>query len=224
MSSQVRVRTAASTAVVGVLALGLATACSGGTPATTSSHTVTITAPSETGAKGAPARPRPSAPTSEVRNRRHDAGAVVRVRDVAGVKVIVLDRWTVNGLPDAALARDGVPVQPHPGGRFSNQNRTKTYAVPVATGAIAVVNTCVPDDHGTPGMTSAPQPLVDWLHRDRSRDVVLLTYDDRGRAVRVDTDPRCEGQAGGGQGGGDTGGGSGGDGGGGFGGGNGGGD
>jgi hypothetical protein len=103
----------------------------------------------------------------------------------------VLNRYTVKGLSDAKLASDGAPVSPHTDVRFTDQNKGKTYLVPVNPSAPIVVNTC--DNSGsTPTMTSTPVTLAAFLSSaNRAKTVVLLSYDDLGRLTRLDTDPAC---------------------------------
>lgn len=131
--------------------------------------------------------------SGDVHGRRHDVGTVVDVREVAGQQVLVLDRWTVRGVADEKLAKDGLPVAPFTGDRFTNQNSEKTYAVPVADSAVLVVNECQPSatPGGKPGLSSRRGDLAELLGSpDLGRQVLLLTYDD-GQLVQVDTPPRC---------------------------------
>jgi hypothetical protein len=128
---------------------------------------------------------------STVKGRNHDAGVIVSSRRAGGLTVLILNRYTVKGLSDAKLAADGAPISPHTDSRYSDQNKGKTYQVPVNPTAVIVVNTC--DNSGpTPTMTSTPVTLAQFLSSTgRARTVVLLSYDDSGRLVRLDTDPAC---------------------------------
>lgn len=128
---------------------------------------------------------------STVKGRKHDAGVIVSSKKAGGLTVLILNRYTVKGLSDAKLASDGAPISPHSDARFSDQNKGKTYQVPVNPTAVIVVNTC--DNSGsTPTMTSTPVTLAQFLGSSgRAKTVVLLTYDDSGRLVRLDTDPAC---------------------------------
>lgn len=128
---------------------------------------------------------------STVKGRKHDAGVIVSSKKAGGLTVLVLNRYTVKGMSDAKLAADGGPISPHSDTRFSDQNKGKTYTVPVNPTAVIVINTC--DKGGsTPTMSSAPVTLAQFLSSSgRSKTIVLLTYDDAGRLVRLDTDPAC---------------------------------
>lgn len=130
----------------------------------------------------------------EVGDRAHDAGTVVGVTETDdGQVVLELDRWTVVGVDDAVLAREGVPVVPHTGDRFTNQNAERTYRVPVAPDVQVVLNECVPPstEGASPGLSSTPATLQDFLDLpDLHSVVVLLTYD-AGQLTRLETDPRC---------------------------------
>lgn len=166
--------------------LGPLAGCSGadGTAAPSRTVTVTSTSPSATRTTAAPA-------TSDVVGRAHDVGTVRRTSTVGGVLVVELDRWTYDGTSDDVLAARGVPVAPHTGDLFSNQNSRRTYTVPVAPDVMVVANECVSTGAAL-GLRSVPvaDPTA-WL-RDADRGtVVLVTIDDRGRATRFDTDPRC---------------------------------
>lgn len=157
------------------------------------------------GSQDVPAAPRPTVPrttptqpvtqdplASDVAGRRHDVGVVVDTATHGGVTLLRVDRWTVRGVEDATLARDGMPLAAQTDdGMFHNQNAERTYAVPVRTGAIAVLHECVDGDR--PGLRSEPVSLAEWLEDERDEDeVVLLTYDDQGRLERLDTVPACE--------------------------------
>jgi hypothetical protein len=151
------------------------------------SRTVTVT--TTTGSASPSAASGPAA--SDVRGRAHDAGQVRSVTTVDGTVVVELDRYTVEGTSDDTLAAQGITVAPHTGELFSNQN-PRTYTIPLAPGAQLVVNECVvAAGAGALGLRSTPHEASSWL-RDGGRDVTLLvTLDDRGRATRLDTDPRC---------------------------------
>jgi hypothetical protein len=159
-------------------------ACANGGDPTTNAERVTVTesvTPTPTG---------PTTSASDVAGRRYDVGTVRRVQDSNGELVLQLDRWTVKGVSDAKLAKDGITITPHTGDRFTNQNNDKLRTVPVAPGATVVVNTCVKSGDQL-GLTSAPQDAASWLQTPNTKALLLLTYDDSGRIVRMDTDPRC---------------------------------
>ena len=125
----------------------------------------------------------PTTPGSDVAGRTYDVGTISTVKDVAGELVLQLDRWTVKGVSDGELAKDGMSVVPHTDSRFTNQNNDRLRTVPVAPGATLVVNQCVKTGDQL-GLRSTPQDAAGWLeHADRSA-VLLLTYDDRRRSSR----------------------------------------
>jgi hypothetical protein len=163
--------------------LALAGCASGGGNPTTNAERVTVT---ESVTPTATA----TTPTSDVKGRHYDVGTVSGVKEVDGELVLQLDRWTVKGLSDAKLAKDGITITPHTGDRFTNQNDDRMRDVPVAPGATVVVNTCVKNG-GQLGLTSTPQDAAAWLDDADPKTVLLLTYDSAGRVVRMDTDPRC---------------------------------
>jgi hypothetical protein len=128
---------------------------------------------------------------SNVKGRKHDAGVITGTKKAGGLTILVLNRYTVKGMSDAKLASDGAPISPHSDIRFTDQNKGKTYQVPVNPAAVIVINTC-DNSGGTPTMTSTPVTLAQFLSSsNRARTIVLLSYDVSGRLVRLDTDPAC---------------------------------
>jgi hypothetical protein len=173
--------------------LGGATACSGasgGGSGSTSTHTSGSKSPSKSASPSASPTTVSSA-VSSVKGRKFDAGTIVKSKTQGGLTVLVLDRWTVKGVSDAKLATSGVPITPHSDTRFFDQNHGKTYTIPVNPSAPIVKNICT-DKGGTPTMTSTPETLKDFLSSpNRTRTIVILSYDDSGRLIRLDTDPSC---------------------------------
>lgn len=151
-------------------------------------------APTQAAAPAPPPAPPAEDLSSQVTDRRYDVGTVVDVRErPEGGTVLVLDRWTVVGLDDAALAEQGYAVAPHTDDRFANQNDESTYRVPVAADALVVRNECVAPAVADqpPGLRSGQIPLDEFLEGpDRAESVVVLEYSG-GELVRLDTDPRC---------------------------------
>lgn len=179
--------------VITAAAVGAAllSGCGGPDAEPTSSSTVTVT---ESASSSPPSEPAPEKPVEgDVTGRSHDAGAIVDVKEVAGQQVVLLDRWTVHGLDDAALAQDGAAVTAHTDQRFTNQNDRSTYEVPVSTDVMVVLNECVPADDpvAPPGIASSQGSLDELLARPDLDEVpLLLTYAD-GQLVQVDTDAAC---------------------------------
>jgi hypothetical protein len=188
------VRALGTAAGAGLLVLAV-TACGGGggtgaTGSATTGTTATSTGSSTGKATATPATVSPA--VSQVKGRQHDAGTIVGYKTAGGLTVLVLDRWSVKGMSDAKLASQGVAPVPHTDDRYYDQNKGKTYTVPVTPSAPIVVNTCVKGGTGKPTMTSTPVSLSDWLNGSgRSKTIVLLTYDASGRLTRLDTDPAC---------------------------------
>jgi len=179
---------------VGGLALAASTAvlsgCSTAAPPPPSPPAVTVTVSS---APTIPATLTSSAPASVVSGRHYDVGTIVGFFTDGDSTVLTLDRWTVDGVSDARLARDGIPITPDPGRRFRDQNKTQTYPVPVAPDIVIVINTCLPssDPVQPDGMNSRPVNLHDFLAMPNREQVIsILTYSG-GEAVRLETDPRC---------------------------------
>ena len=175
-----------------LLALTVA-ACGGASNGASSAGSATATKPATTTkTTPAPKVTKVAAAVSTVKGRAHDAGTIVSSKTVGGLTVLVLDRWSVKGMSDATLAAKGAPIAPHSGTRYYDQNKGKTYTVPVNPSAPIVVNSCTKNGSNPPTMTSTPVSLSVWLAESgRSKTIVLLTYDSSGRLTRLDTDPSC---------------------------------
>jgi hypothetical protein len=169
--------------VCACLALAALSGCASGGSPTADGERVTVTETTTSPAT-------PAKPTSDVVGRHYDVGTVSGVHEVDGVLWLKLDRWTAKGLSDAKLAKDGIALAPHTDQRFTNQNDDRLRDVPVAPGAMVVVNTCVKNDDQL-GLTSTPGDAAAWLQKPDASAVLLLTYDGAGRVVRMDTDARC---------------------------------
>ena len=184
-AAQTSRRRRALVAAPACLVAGLALAsCAAGHNPTTNAERVTVTE------SVTPTPSAPKTPTSDVAGRTYDVGTISTVKDVGGGLVLQLDRWTVKGVGDGELAKDGISVVPHTGDRFTNQNDGRLRRVPVAPGAMLVVNTCVKSGDQL-GLRSTQEDAAGWLEHADPKTVLLLTYDDTGRVVRMDTDPRC---------------------------------
>jgi hypothetical protein len=188
-------RAVATLAAVSTLAAFALAGCSGGSGGGSGAGATTTgraTATSTVRPSGsATTKPASTDAVSTVKGRKYDAGVITGSKKAGGLTVLVLNRYTVKGLSDAKLAADGAPISPHSDVRFSDQNKGKTYLVPVNPSAPIVVNTC-DSSGGTPTMTSTPVTLAAFLARaNRAKTIVLLSYDDLGRLTRLDTDPAC---------------------------------
>jgi hypothetical protein len=173
---------------VTVAALAALSAC-GGSPAPSGDVTVTVT-PTVTATSGStPAKAAaPAAPKSDVTGRGYDFGTITAVRTVAGVEVVILDRWTYTGIDDAKLASSGVPLAPFKGAPFANQNAKLTYAIPVAESARILYHHCVAVD--APEQTRSAS-MRDLAGLAAPENLVLVKLDEQGRAVAADNLPAC---------------------------------
>lgn len=174
---------------VGLLALA---GCGQGDSAPVATITRTVVEPSRVTASPPPVAVEPA---SDVTGRGHDVGTVVQVLDGRdGPVVLLVDRWTVLGVDDAVLARDGVPLEPTWRDRFTNQNTERTYRVPVAADPQVVVNTCVPPRAGdtSAGLVSRPVPLEEFLRLPGRDSLLVAVAYAGGELVRLDTVPLCD--------------------------------
>lgn len=175
-----------------VVAVGLLAGCGQGNSEPVATVTRTVVQPSPVTASPTPVAVEPA---SDVTGRGHDVGTVVDVLDDQGGPVVLLvDRWTVLGVDDGALARDGVPLEPTWRDRFTNQNTERTYRVPVAADPQVVVNTCVPpqDDDSSAGLVSRPVPLKEFLRLPGRDSLLVAMAYAGGELVRLDTVPLCD--------------------------------
>lgn len=175
-----------------VVAVGLLAGCGQGDSAPVATVTRTVVQPSPVTASPPPAAVEPA---SDVTGRGHDVGTVVDVLDdQGGPVVLVVDRWTVLGVDDGVLARDGVQLEPTWRDRFTNQNTERTYRVPVAADPQVVVNTCVPpqDDDSSAGLVSRPVPLEEFLRLPGRDSLLVAMAYAGGELVRLDTVPLCD--------------------------------
>jgi hypothetical protein len=153
--------------------------------------TVTIT-PTVTAGAARPtatvATTRSNTVKSDVVGRGFDLGTIVRVQNDNGVPVIILDRWTAQGVSDSALAAQGVPIHVHSDAPYQNHNDKITYRIPVAQGAVFTYRHCVAI--GQPPLLKS-STLNDFVRLQSSEKVVLLTLDPKGQAVKAENDPAC---------------------------------
>jgi len=150
---------------------------------------VTVTVTPSTKLRGA----KPPDSERSIAGRRHDVGTIVTSRGSGRSEVLVLDRWSVRGVEEEIVARDGVPVVPEAGNRFYNENVEKLYDVPLGDDVQVVLNRCLPaaNPRLEPGMLSRPATLGEFLSLpDRTSVVTILDYAG-GRLVKLETSPRC---------------------------------
>jgi len=156
-------------------------------PALTVTVTPTITV---TAARSRPTAAATSTPNvkSDVVGRRFDLGTIVGVKRRGGVSVIILDRWTAQGVSDSRLAADGIRLPVHSDARFENVNSSVTYRIPVAPDAVFTHAHCV--DVSQPALRE-PSTLKEFTRLQHPEKIVLVTLDPRGWAVKVRNDPAC---------------------------------
>jgi len=147
--------------------------------------TITVTA--------TPARPTATATSarpvkSDVVGRNFDLGTIVGVKKQDGVSVIILDRWTAQGVSDSDLAANGIPLRVHSDARFENLNSNVTYRIPVAPNAVFTHAHCV--DVSQPALKESSS-LKDFTRLQHPEKIVLLTLDPKGQVVRARNDPAC---------------------------------
>jgi hypothetical protein len=182
----------ATTGVCLVAAALLLGGCAGGPPSepqevVTMTVTPTVTARAT---QPAPTTATTAAGTvkSDVVGRKFDLGTIVRVQNESGVPVIIFDRWSMQGVPDAAVAVAGVPIRVHSDAPYRNQNSHATYRIPVAPGAVFVYMHCVAIDQPP---TQVPSTLNNFARLPDAEKVVLLTLDPEGQVYRAQNDPAC---------------------------------
>ncbi|HET7477259.1 MAG TPA: hypothetical protein VFJ97_14720 [Dermatophilaceae bacterium] len=157
---------------------------SGGTVTVTVTPTVTVSTPVQTPSIPASS---PALPTSAVKGRAFDFGSITKVARDGGVDVLAFDRWTVNGMADAALARDGLVLRPHTDSPYSNQN-SRTYAIPVRADAAFTYRHCLSADLP---VTAESVGLPEMAALRGAERLMLLTLDGQGWVTRGENDPAC---------------------------------
>jgi hypothetical protein len=182
----------ATSGVCLVAAAALLSGCGGG-PSAEPQEVVTRTiTPTVTASATQPAPTTATTAASTVRSdvvgRKFDLGTIVRVEDEAGVPVIIFDRWSMQGMPDSAVALQGVPIRVHSDAPYQNQNNRTTYRIPVAAGAAFVYTHCVAIDQPP---VQQPSTLNDFARLPEAEKVVLLTLDPNGQVYRAQNDPAC---------------------------------
>jgi hypothetical protein len=120
--------------------------------------------------------------------RKFDLGTIVSVQNTGGIPVIILDRWTAQGVSDSTLAAVGVPIHVHSDAPYQNLNSKVTYRIPVAPGAVFTYRHCVAIDSPPEQRSST---LNEFARLQDAEKVVLLTLNPRGQVVEAQNDPAC---------------------------------
>jgi hypothetical protein len=175
------------TSAVAVIALS---GCGGPASPQSPAVTVTVTPTVTAGSGSKPASSAPKTATSDDVGRSFDYGKVVKTTTIAGVTVLVLDRYTWKGLDDAKLAKQGLPVRPFKKGPvpYENLNTSLTYQIPVADGARILFQHCVAFDQPlqTKSIAATDLPAL-----TAPEDTVVVSLDAQGRATAVENVPGC---------------------------------
>lgn len=129
-----------------------------------------------------------TAARSDVVGRKFDIGTIVKVKNDAGVPVIIFDRWSVRGISDSTVAKEGVPIRVHSDAPYENQNTKVTYRIPVAQDATFIYTHCTAIDQ-PPVLKSST--LNDFARLPDSEKFVLLTLNPKGQAYKAQNDPAC---------------------------------
>jgi len=168
---------------------GCAGSSSGQGPVVTLTVTPTVTATgAPASATGTATTTSAGVPKSDVVGRTFDLGTIVKVVQDSGVQVIIFDRWTARGVPDSAVAANGVPMTAHSDAPYENLNSKTTFHIPVADGAIFTYNHCVTVDQPAQQRSST---LPEFTALQDQEKVILLTLDPQGRVYKAQNDPAC---------------------------------
>lgn len=167
--------------------------CGAGSSSTPPEPALTVTVTPTITVTAARSRPTAAATStrpvkSDVVGRSFDLGTIVGVKKQGDVSVIVLDRWTAQGVSDPDLAARGIRLQVHSDTRFQNLNSNTTYQIPVAADAVFTYAHCV--DISQPALRESSS-LKDFTRLQDPEKIILLTLDPQGRAVTARNDPAC---------------------------------
>ena len=119
--------------------------------------------------------------------RKFDVGTIVRVEQVKGAPVLVLDRYTFAGMSDSEFASKGVTITSHQDAWFQYLNGKVTYRIPVAPGAVFTHLTCVLGH----APSRRPATLQELTGLQSPVNIMVLALDRQGRAVRAENDTAC---------------------------------
>jgi hypothetical protein len=179
------------------LAVALLSGCGGGSKATgpatvTVTVTVTVTATPIVAGSVTPtpttATPAAGVARSDDVGRKFDLGTIVRIEDDGGAQVIIFDRWTASGVPDATIAANGISMDVHSDARYQNLNTKITYRIPVVPAAVFNYRHCVAIDQHAEQKAST---LKEFAGLHGSEKVMLLTLDPQGQVFSAQNDPAC---------------------------------
>ncbi len=174
---------AATAATLAALALtSVLAGCSGGSP---------TTAPTDRTPSASPTgRDTAAALKSSVVGRSWDFGTITRIEKVGTTEVVILDRWTVKGLSDPTLARDGIPIKRYPFDKspYVNENTKVTFRIPVTADPMVLLRHCVAANLPLQAKSTTLADLADAGEKDR---LVLVGLDSRGWLVSAQNLPGC---------------------------------
>lgn len=179
-------------ATAGLCLTAAAALLSGCGSSTGPAEVVTVTVTPTVTAKVAPTGTVPTTATGTARSddigRKFDLGTIVSVQNTGGMPVIILDRWTAQGVSDSMLAAVGVPIHAHSDAPYQNLNTKTTYRIPVAPGAVFTYRHCVAVEQPPEQRAST---LNEFARLQDSEKVVLLTLNPQGQVVTAQNDPAC---------------------------------
>lgn len=179
-------------AAAGLCLAAAATLLSGCGSSTGPVEVVTVTVTPTVTAKVAPTRTVLTTATGTAKSddvgRTFDLGTITSVQNTGGMPVIILDRWTAQGVSDSTLAAMGVPIHVHSDAPYQNLNSKITYRIPVAPGAVFTYRHCVAVEQPPEQRSST---LNAFARLQDSEKVVLLTLNPQGQVVTAQNDPAC---------------------------------
>lgn len=184
-----RSRWPALAALALVATLGGCTLVSNGyAPPVTVTVTPTVTVTAKAAPSPTPTPARTNAPvTSQVVGRGYDVGTITGVEMVQQTPVLVFDRWTVRGVSDSRLAREGTSLTPHTSERFSNRN-VISFKIPVDVNATFTKQTCVAVGQAA---KSERTDLAGIRALTGRAAIVQLTLNPSGWVTNITSDPVC---------------------------------
>ncbi len=175
----------------GAMALAMVlTGCgSDGSPSADGPATVTITPTvTATPKPSGTAKPANTDLKSDVLGRAYDFGTVLKVSTKDGTEVIEFDRWTIKGLDDAKLAKDGRPVAPYKGKPFLNQNDDINFTIPVDPDATVLWHHCASASEPIQTKSASMEEMSKLGERENK---LMVKLDERGYLVNAQNYASC---------------------------------